>query len=227
MGLGEQIISLLRRRQERRRLVRRGAIGDFWRAGGNALLTAALPVDTESTVIDGGAYMGEWLRNVAMEYGCHVDAYEAVPEYADRLASQFSRNPRVTIHACALGARAASAELALASNGSTLLPERYRGTPQTVLIQTLDVEAEIRRISSKRPIGCVKLNVEGSEYEILERLIEADSLLLSSSWLIQFHRVDTRSRKRRDAIQTALRRTHECRWCFDFIWELWVRSAAG
>lgn len=224
MGLGESIISTLRRRQERRRLAQRGAIGDFWRAGGNGLLTADLPIDAEGTVIDGGAYTGEWLRNVAMEYGCHVDAYEAVPEYATRLASQFARNPRVTIHSCALGASATSAQVALARDGSTLMTERFRGMPQTVSIQTRDAEVEVRRIAAERPIGCVKLNVEGSEYEILERLIEGDSLPLSASWLIQFHRVDERSRERREAIRTALGRTHTCRWCFDFIWELWVRT---
>lgn len=224
MGLGEFLVSTIRRRQERHKLSQQGPIGDFWRAGGNALLTANLPVDSETTVIDGGAYTGDWLQNMAVEYGCHVEAYEAVPEYASRLTDRFARNSRIAIHPLALGSRSGVAKVALARDGSTVVPQRSRGTPHTVDIQVCDADSEVRRVAAKRNIGCVKLNVEGSEYEILEQLAERDSLSLSASWLIQFHRVDETSRDRREALRTALGRTHTCRWCFEFVWELWVRT---
>jgi FkbM family methyltransferase len=183
-----------------------------------------LPLDSHNVVIDGGAYKGEWLDSVALQYGCFIESYEAVPEFAQHLSQRYARNSRISVHACALGSENGSAVIALADNGSTILPQRSRGASPSVQITTRDTRTELRRIAQQHPIGCVKLNVEGSEYEILESLERNEGFGVSKSWLVQFHHVDEASARRRQRIQDALTATHRCAWCFDFIWELWIRK---
>jgi hypothetical protein len=67
----------------------------------------------------------------------------------------------------------------------------------------------------------LKLNIEGAEYDVLDRLATAGVLPRIRSLVIQFHRVVPESDRRRDMIQAKLAQTHHLVFDYPFVWERW------
>ena len=68
MGLHTSIIRMLEARRQRARLRRKGALGDFHRAGGAALLDD-VPVSSDDVVIDAGGFEGDWTAAMLVRSG--------------------------------------------------------------------------------------------------------------------------------------------------------------
>jgi hypothetical protein len=70
-------------------------------------------------------------------------------------------------------------------------------------------------------INLLKLNVEGSEYDILPDVIENYNIKKVDNILVQFHvNVKDHEQKRED-IRHSLSKTHNENWCYKNIWESW------
>jgi FkbM family methyltransferase len=72
-------------------------------------------------------------------------------------------------------------------------------------------------------IDLLNMNVEGSEYEILEDLISSGKINDIYHLQIQFHKNRKNFRKLRKNIQRKLSNTHRQVWNYDFIWEKWEK----
>ena len=88
MSLGQKIIDVIESRRDRQRKSQPGAVGQFWRDGGNALLYD-LPVTTGSLVIDAGGYEGEWSAGMISRYGCRSQVFEPVPAFFEHCQTYF------------------------------------------------------------------------------------------------------------------------------------------
>ena len=222
MGIGEKAERALTHLRAWRNFRRPGAVGEFFRRGGNSLLVSDLPIGAEDLVIDAGGYRGSWSCDILSRYGSRIIVLEPFPAQAEFLRNLFQHNNRVEVIEAAVGDRDGNDVLALQADAST----RFAKQPasDSVTIRVLDIAGFLsaRGISE---IGCMKLNIEGSEYEVLERLIENDLIRKIRSLLIQFHSVDASSAERRIKIQNTLRRTHVCNFDFPFVWESWTRLA--
>ncbi len=197
-----------------------GALGEFFRRGGNSLLVSDLPIGAEDLVIDAGGYRGTWSYDVLSRYGSRAIVFEPFPAQAEFLRNLFRNNSRVEVIEAAVGDRNGEDKLTLQSDASTRFANHR--TSESVDIRVLDIAGFLssRGISE---VGCMKLNIEGSEYEVLERLIETGLIRIVRSLLIQFHRVDASSTERRTRIQNGLRQSHTCDFDYPFVWESWTR----
>jgi len=70
-------------------------------------------------------------------------------------------------------------------------------------------------------IDFVKMNIEGSEYELLEEIIESGNILKITHLQIQFHNFVENATERRKNIRNKLKKTHVNIFNFPFIWERW------
>jgi FkbM family methyltransferase len=214
MGLGETVERALLGWRRARREQQAGALGAYYRAGGDALLFRDLRVSSAQRVLDGGGFRGEWTAEALWRFGCRSVVYEPVPEFARGLRERFACNDRVEIVEAALGGAAGEIDVGLAADGSSSF---RRGGP-SVRARLADAAEECARLGD---LGCVKLNIEGGEYDVLERLAGADLLRSTGTLLIQFHELDAQSGARRARAQEQLARTHRLRWDFPFVWERW------
>ena len=73
-------------------------------------------------------------------------------------------------------------------------------------------------------IDLMKINIEGGEYNVIQRLIEKNKVQNIKCLQIQFHILDKKSYKKRDAIRKLLQKTHKCEYCYEFVWENWIRK---
>jgi hypothetical protein len=70
-------------------------------------------------------------------------------------------------------------------------------------------------------IDLLKLNIEGGEYDVLDRLHETGRLPRIDQILVQFHEWHPHAHRRRRAIRAALRDTHVEEWDYPWVWERW------
>jgi FkbM family methyltransferase len=217
MSLGERIIQAIEKRRDRKRRSQPGAIGQFWRDGGNSLLYE-LPVTANSVIIDAGGYKGEWTAEMIARYGCRSMLYEPVPAFADHCNKFFSKNQLVHVHAAALGGSDRITTFYLLDNGTS---EFRVEDSQQVEAKVVDVARVFDELAGER-VACLKLNIEGGEYEVLERMLETGKTALCDSLLIQFHRQPAGYEDRYFQIFDALQSTHTQSWCYEMVWEKWV-----
>lgn len=217
MSLGEKIIAAIERRRLGKKLQAEGAIGDFYRNGGNELLYD-LPVSTGGVVIDGGGFEGEWTQKMLARYGCRSEIFEAIPLFANQLEETFAKNKLVNVHGAALGGSCRTTEFNLAADGSS---EHKKAHAESLTVNVIDISEFVDSLPDKK-ISCLKLNIEGGEYEVIERLVENKQLNKFECFLVQFHRQPPGYEDRYRKIVEALRKTHEQQWCYPMVWEKWV-----
>ena len=67
----------------------------------------------------------------------------------------------------------------------------------------------------------IEMNIEGAEYDVLERLIEANLHMKIGTLLIQFHKIGPDYLARYVRIQDQLEKTHKLVFQYEFVWERW------
>ena len=214
MGLGEKIEAAIHARRKRARESLPGVPGDFYRAGGERLLLAGLQLAADALVIDAGGFAGEFTAEVAWRFGARSVVIEPIPAFAAALRERFGGNRRVRVIEAALGAAAGELALSIAGDGSSA----FGAAPgATVRARVMDAAALV----AEEPPALLKLNIEGGEFEVLERLAAAGLLGPIRSLLIQFHRVVPEAEARRDRLRATLARTHREAFSHAFVWERW------
>lgn len=170
-----------------------------------------------SVVLDAGGYRGDFAAEVAARYGCTVHVFEPVPQFADAIARRFARNPRVHLHRFGLGARTLQLPITLSDDGSSV----HRAGPRLLTIDIVDVAAFIRRQALGR-IDLLKLNIEGGEYDLLERLLDTGLIDRIGEVQVQFHEdAVPDAAARMHAIQQRLGERFALRYQVPFVWESW------
>jgi FkbM family methyltransferase len=185
-------------------------------------------IDATSVVIDAGAYVGEWSERISRGSGARVYAFEPSPVPRERLYQRVAAYPNVSVFEYGLGARDETATLTLQGPGSSVHDDVNANTSQfdRAAVAIRDVAAVLRELRLEH-VDLLKLNIEGSEYDVLERLAETGWLPRIGIVLVQFHEWLPKVHRRRKATQRVLRRTHTQLWDYPWVWEAWRREATG
>ena len=177
-------------------------------------------LDPDSVVIDAGAHVGDWCSAMVERYGCTIHAFEPAPGALRKLRRRTRDDPQVHTHAVALGREDGTATMELAGPGSAL--GRVDGSFGTRQVEVRDVVAVLHELGLDE-VDLLKVNIEGGEYDLFDRLIEAHALHRIRTVSVQFHEWLPHAHRRRWAIRRALRRTHRQLWCHPWVWEVWER----
>ncbi len=193
------------------------------RDGGDRTLRLDYDLDENSIVFDLGGYEGQWASDVFARYRCAVHVFEPVPEFAERIAARFTRNPRILLHRFALAAEHGAATITVDADRSSLHGGAGRPVP-IALVRADDFLREHRIVR----VDLMKINIEGGEYDLLEHLIEAGLVPRIRDLQVQFHDFVEDAARRMAAIQRRLAETHAPTYQYPFVWENWrlTRSAA-
>jgi FkbM family methyltransferase len=177
-------------------------------------------LDATSVVLDVGAYVGEWGARIIERYGATVHAFEPSPNEFGEMQARLGDEPRAVLHQYGLAGGTRTATLALDGPGSSV-----HGGPATfgtADVELRDVVATLDDLGLQE-VDLLKVNIEGGEYELFDRLIEAGALGRFRQVSIQFHEWLPDAYRRRAAIRRALAEQHWEVWCFPWVWELWTR----
>jgi FkbM family methyltransferase len=170
-------------------------------------------------VVDLGGYQGQWAAGILDQHDVQMHVFEAHPGFAADIGTRFAGDPRVTVHAVALGS--ADGEFTIADDGDA---SGARGANATVRCRSVEAASFLQAIGVAR-VAVLKINIEGGEYEVLPRLIDSGVIASIDLIQVQFHRYSKADEDRRNAIASRLAETHELTWCYEFVWEEWRRKA--
>ena len=107
--------------------------------------------------------------------------------------------------------------ISICADGSSI----FRKSFKTQEIQIVDI-AEWFAKENIKSVQLMKINIEGGEYELLERLIDTGLIKIIDNVQVQFHNISKDSTDKMERIQERLKHTHNATYQYKFVWENWV-----
>ena len=196
----------------------RAMVRQWYADGGDDKFRFDYVLDRDSLVLDLGGYEGQWASDLYARRPCRIVVFEPVSAFAENIAARFAHNDDISVERCGLGADSRTETIHICGASSST----YKQKAAAETVQIVDAEQWFKdnAISS---VQLMKVNIEGGEYELLERLIETGLIRAIRDVQVQFHHIAPNSPQRMQAIQTAMRDTHELTYQYRFVWENWTR----
>jgi len=177
------------------------------------------PLKVKGLVLDVGAYKGAFTNTLLKVYpDLDYSLFEPIPRYAESLRKKYNDHENVKIFNCALSADGRNLNLEIAGLRSRNIARNVNAGLTAVSLNIKDI------FLRSKDIELVKMNIEGMEYECLEELIQHNLLSKARYLLIQFHNFESDSASRRLLLQREISKDFTNIYCFDWLWELWVRK---
>lgn len=180
-------------------------------------------LDAESVVIDVGAFTGSWAQHMVERYDPIIYAFEPNPKSYESLSKKAQENPKLHPMKYGLGGEDATVEFTLNGLGSSMCDERTAHSG----MERIEVDiASIDRVWKDLDLGQVdlmKINIEGAEFPLLDKMIKTGLFENVRCFLIQFHEWHPGAYRKRKKIREELSRTHRLEWEYYFVWEKWER----
>ena len=172
--------------------------------------------DSTDIVFDVGGFKGEFAEELYVVSPCRIMIFEPVQEHYDLLLEKFSRNSDIEVFHFGLDASTQQIEISLSSNSSSY--NRDLGKSNLERINLKDI-VEFLTEESINEIALMKINIEGAEYDLLDRLIKSGNLHKFKHLQIQFHDFAPDAFSRRAKIVSQILESHECTASFPMVWE--------
>ena len=177
-------------------------------------------LNEQSIIFDVGGYEGNFSKKIFEKFGCNIFIFEPIRKYFDKLCIDFKDNPKIRVFNFGLGKCNNRAKIFISDDASSLFLESYSNFEE---IEIKDINEFIIQ-NNFNEIDLLKLNVEGSEFEILENLLEQNLIQKFQNIQVQFHSFIENSKHRRENIRQRLKFSHTETFCYEFVWENWKKN---
>ncbi len=201
-------------RRQHRKVVKK-----WWEDGGDRRFRFSYPLDRSSFVMDLGGYQGQWASDLYSRYRCRIAVFEPVGRFADAIGERFEQNEDIEVFRFGLGAVSKSETIYIRGAGSSTV--RKRAEAEEIRIVDVGQWFDDNSIAS---VALMKINIEGGEYDLLDRMIEAGLVESIENIQVQFHNFTVDATRRMGRIQEGLGRTHTPTYQYRFVWENWARN---
>lgn len=203
-------------KREYRRMVRR-----WYADGGDNRFRFAYALQPASLVLDVGGYEGQWASDLYSRYRCRIVVFEPVTEFARSIATRFAHNDAIEVLPFGLGGSSRTEIIHVRGASSSTQRKKSKAVPETIRI--VDAQMWFRE-NDVDTVDLMKINIEGGEYELLERLIATDLIEKVNNIQVQFHNFTPDAARRMERLQSDMARTHAPTYQYRFVWENWTRK---
>jgi len=188
--------------------------------GGDYELRLNYNIDDNSVVLDMGGYEGQWASDLFSRYRCNIFVFEPVRSFAKEITKRFKNNDKIEVFSFGLGGSSRTESIHISADGSSVFG-KSANTEQIEIIDAKDwiIERGIEKID------LIKINIEGGEYELLDRLIETNMIENIENVQVQFHNISANANQKMERIKSKLKNTHKPTYMYEFVWENWVRKS--
>jgi len=178
------------------------------------------PLDENSFVIDCGCFKGLFSRTIMEMYGVRkIIAFEPIEKFHKQCCDNLAEFPRVQLHNSAIGGRERFQRFGVKGD----MTGAFTGSDEEESNWVTDI-GEWLRENYFDGANLIKINIEGMEFELLERLIELNKADVFENIQVQFHSCADNAEKRREIIRKKLLETHKLTYDFPFVWENFQRK---
>lgn len=214
-----KIYERLRSRKHRREY--REVVKRWYADGGDDRFRFDYALSPDSLVLDFGGYQGQWASDLYARRRCRIIVFEPVMAFADAIGSRFAHNPDIRVERLALGRSTRGDRIHICGASSSA----FRQKAASEAIEVVDVAEWFERERVER-VALMKVNIEGGEYELLERMLDTGLISRVENLQVQFHKVADDSDERMMRIQKTLAETHKPDYQYRYVWENWSRRDA-
>ena len=215
--LFEGLTEALDRRRRKRDY--RAMVEKWYADGGDDRFRFDYPLDERSFVLDIGGYEGQWASDLYARYRCRIAVFEPVAHFARSIEARFRKNGDIAVFHCGLGARSRAETIYLKGASSSTQKKQA----QSEQIEIVDVQQWFQEHAIET-VQLLKINIEGGEYELLERLVATGLIGRIDDIQVQFHNFVPDAVARMEQVQRAMRATHTPTYQYRFVWENWRRN---
>ena len=177
-------------------------------------------LNENSLVYDVGGYHGDFSYKIFEKHGCYVNIFEPFPQFFKIIKNRFKDNKKITCYDIGLSNKDENMLMNDAGLGTSLKKSddiNLNSDGETVKVRNITNHLLVNDI---KKIDLMKLNVEGSEYEIIPELIKTGFIKKITNLQVQFHR--NYSKNEYHKIREQLKQTHELTFEYFMIWENWT-----
>lgn len=185
-------------------------------ARGDRSLSTDHPLTKDSLVYEVGGYQGDWASAIHDIYGCRVKVFEPVDFFVKKLEELFEGKSKVKIYPFGLGATDTKMKIGVDWEASSV----FKPGDKTETIKIVDVS----KVVAGDQIDLMQINIEGGEYEMLNKLIDTGQISQIKHIQVQFHDFVPNAVAKRKEMQERLQKTHHLTYCYPFVWENWERN---
>jgi FkbM family methyltransferase len=177
------------------------------------------PLSADSVVYDLGGYKGDWAAVIAERFDCTIEIFEPFVNYANTIEQRFTHNTKIHVHAFGLSDKDERPSFSVMGDASSIFASDPKGDATTE-VQLYDIHQKLENVPH---IDLIKINIEGGEYPVLDRLIEMGDIKKINYLQVQFHTFFPDAEAHYQKIAKNLAQTHRLVWRVPFVWESWQR----
>ena len=187
----------------------------WYREKGDEKLRLNYELNEQSIVFDIGGYIGDFSNSIYEKYKCNIYIFEPSTSFYKICLERFKNNNKIFCFNYGLSD----------SDNEFLLSDEKEAS--SITKNKNGVVVKIRKFSkvfeelNVNKIDLLKVNIEGSEYDLMPHIIEEKLIERINNIQIQFHIFISDAKLKRDKINNSLKKTHKRDWCYWFVWENW------
>jgi len=177
-------------------------------------------LNENSLVFDVGGYVGQWASDIYGMYNCHIYIFEPVQYFVENIKKRFERNKKININSFGLGGKNETISINVSADGSSTIKKVSNNKTDVKIVDII----EFIKQNNIQKIDLIKINIEGGEYELLNRLIDSGFIHNIDNILVQFHNFFPEAKNEMNEIKDILSYSHKPIYQYEFIWELWSKK---
>ena len=190
----------------------------WYREKGDEKLRLNYKLNKDSIVFDIGGYIGDFSNLIYEKYKCYIYIFEPSPSFYKICLERFKDNPKILCFNYGLSDSEDEFHLSSENEASSITKNINDKNSEIVKIKKFSRVFEELKIIK---IDLLKVNIEGSEYNLIPHIIEEKLIKKIDNIQIQFHIFIIDAKRKRSEIIDSLRKTHKRDWCYYFVWENW------
>lgn len=224
--IGQRIIDKIRGKnldisKSTKELLNKDNLKKWFNVNGDKTLRLDYDLNESSLVFDVGGYEGNFSSDIFLKYGCRIHIFEPMDEFIEIIKSKYGKNSRIIINPFGLSNKNDILPISCDKDGSSFFCENSLIEKKEAKLVDINDYLQKNNINH---VDLIKINIEGGEYDLLERLIECNQVETFDNIQVQFHNVDENSKSRMESIQKALSKTHRLTYQYLMVWENWVKK---
>jgi FkbM family methyltransferase len=187
---------------------------------GDNTLRLNYPLKTDSIVFDVGAYKGLWSKAIIQKFNSKVFLFEPILSFHEEIKKNIMASEKTVLFGFGLSDRNETVTFHCNNDATSQFRKDDRNN---VFVELKDISEVISKNNITR-IDLLKINIEGGEYKLLQRLIDTKLISICVNIQVQFHSINKHSVIEYNALENQLSKTHKKTWGYYFIWENWRLS---
>lgn len=188
----------------------------FFALNGDLTLRQEYDLNESSLVIDAGGFEGQWSSDIFARYCCTIHLFEPIHLFAEVAKKRFLKNPKIIVHEQGLYSTTTKKMINIDKSASSI----FKAGNDSVEIDLVGIE-DLFSSEKIQKVDLMEINIEGAEYDLLDRMIETGIVKKIVNIQVQFHNFYPHAETRMRKIWSDLEKTHKLTYQFPFVWENW------